>query len=88
MDFMGYLRPKMVFCSTALIDSTTNLAKNYGSALINLDDIEVLAQLINASWPRLWTVTANLSSIYRQDSLAAILKPAIIQVGWTFILMS
>lgn len=55
---------------------------------MSLDDIEVLAQFINASSPKLYTVTASLSSTYLQASLAAILKPAIILVGCTFILMS
>lgn len=88
IDLIGYVVPNIVFCSTVLIASTTKLAKNYGSALISFDDIDVLAQLIKASSPRLSTVTASLSSIYRHAYLAAILKPAIIFVGWTFILIS
>ena len=61
MDLIGYLTPKIVYCLTALIDSTTKLAKNWGSALISFDDIEVLAQLRRASSPRLSTVTESLS---------------------------
>lgn len=61
IDFIGQFIPKIVFCSIDLIDSTTKLAKNYGSALINFDDIEVFAQLIKAYYPTLYTVTANLS---------------------------
>jgi len=44
-----------------LIDYTTKLAKNTGSALISFEDIEVLAQLSKAYYPKLYTVTANLS---------------------------
>lgn len=61
MDLIGYLTPKIDYCLTALIDSTTKLAKNSGSALISFEDIEVLAQLRRASSPRLSTVTASLS---------------------------
>ncbi len=53
MDFIGYVVPKIDFCSTDLIDYTNKLAKNYGSAFIRLDDIDVLAQLLKASSPRL-----------------------------------
>jgi hypothetical protein len=48
IDLMGYLVPKKVYCLTVLIDSTTRLAKNYGSAFISFEDIEVLAQLVKA----------------------------------------
>jgi hypothetical protein len=72
----------------ALIELTTKLAKKFGSALINLLDIEVFAQLRSASSPRLSTDTANLSSINLHAYLAAILKPMIMLVGWTFILIS
>jgi hypothetical protein len=41
--------------------------------LINLEDIEVLAQLSKAYSPKLSTVTESLSSIYLQAYLAAIL---------------
>jgi hypothetical protein len=61
MDLIGYVVPNIDFCSTDLIDSTTKLAKNYGSALISFDDIDVFAQFIKASSPRLSTVTASLS---------------------------
>jgi hypothetical protein len=88
IDLIGYLVPKNVYCLTVLIDSTTKLAKNYGSALMSFDDMDVLAQLSKASSPRLSTVTANLSSMYLQPSLAAILNPAMMLVGWTFILIS
>lgn len=67
---------------------TTRLAKKLGSTLINLLDIEVLAQLSRASSPKLSTDSASLSSMYRQASLAAILKPAMMLVGCTFIFMS
>jgi len=73
IDLTGYLTPKIVYCLTALIESTTKPAKNSGSALINLEDIEVLAQLSKAYSPKLSTVTESLSSIYRQAYLAAIL---------------
>lgn len=56
--------------------------------MISLDDIEVLAQFNSASSPKLYTVTASLSSIYLQAYLAANLYPAMIFVGWTFILIS
>ena len=71
----------MLSCLICLIESTTSLAKKVGSALINLLDIEVLAQFTNASSPRLSTDTANLSSIYLVAYLAAILNPAIMLVG-------
>lgn len=58
---MLYFDPKMVLLSMALIELTTKEAKKLGSALINLLDMEVLAQLRSASSPRLSTVTANLS---------------------------
>lgn len=61
IDLIGYFVPKIDYCLTVLIDYTTKLAKNYGSALINFDDIDVLAQLSKAYSPRLYTVTANLS---------------------------
>jgi hypothetical protein len=48
IDFIGYLVPKIDSVLTVLIAYTTKLAKNYGSALINFDDIEVFAQLSNA----------------------------------------
>ena len=69
-----------------LIDSTTKLAKNLGSALMSLLDIDVLAQFNKAYYPKLSTETANLSSMYLQDSRAAILNPEMMLVGWTFIL--
>jgi hypothetical protein len=50
---MLYLAPKIVYCLMALIESTTKLAKKSGSALISLLDIDVLAQLIKASSPKL-----------------------------------
>jgi len=52
---------------------TTRLAKKFGSTLINLLDIEVLAQLSKAYSPKLSTDSANLSSMYLQASFAAIL---------------
>ena len=70
------------------MDSTTRFAKKLGSAFINLLDIEVFAQFRRAYSPILSTETASLSSIYLHASLAAILKPEIILVGWTFILIS
>lgn len=88
IDLTGYFVPKRVYCLTALIDYTTKLAKNSGSALMSFDDIEVLAQFNKASSPRLSTVTESLSSIYLHAYLAAILNPAMMFVGWTFILIS
>lgn len=81
IDLIGYFAPKIDSCFIVLIESTTKLAKNYGSALISFDDIDVLAQLIRASSPKLSTVTASLSSIYLQAYLAAILYPAMMLVG-------
>ena len=81
IDLIGYFAPKIDYCLTALIDSTTKLAKNYGSALISFEDIDVLAQFNNAYSPKLYTVTDSLSSIYLHAYLAAILKPAMILVG-------
>ena len=63
----------MVLVSIALMALTTRLAKKWGSALISLLDIDVLAQFKSASSPRLSTETASLSSINLQASLAAIL---------------
>ena len=88
IDLTGYVIPKMDFCSTVLIASTTKFAKNSGSALMSFDDIEVLAQFNKASSPMLSTLTASLSSIYLQAYLAAILNPEIMLVGWTFILIN
>lgn len=85
---MLYLDPRMVFVSMALMALTTRFEKKVGSALMSLLDIDVLAQLVKASSPRLSTVTASLSSMYLQAYLAAILKPIIMLVGWTFILIS
>jgi len=85
---MLYLDPNIDLVSIALIELTTRLEKNVGSALISLLDIEVLAQLFKASSPRLSTVTASLSSMYLHASLAAILYPIMMLVGCTFILMS
>jgi hypothetical protein len=73
---------------TVLIESTTKLAKKFGSTLIILLDIEVLAQFSNASSPRVYTETARFYSIYLQASLAAILYPEMILVGCTLILIS
>lgn len=72
-DLIGYLVPKIDYDLTDLMASTTNEEKKLESALINLLDIEVLAQFIRASSPKLSTLTDNLSSIYRQHYLAAIL---------------
>jgi hypothetical protein len=72
-DLIGYLAPKIDYDLIDLMASTTSDEKKLESALINLLDIDVLAQLITASYPRLSTLTDNLSSIYRQHSLAAIL---------------
>lgn len=73
IEFIGYFGPNIVYCLMARMDSTTKLAKNDGSALINFEDMEVLAQFNKASSPKLYTVTASLSSMYRQAYLAAIL---------------
>ena len=78
---MGYLVPKIDYERIDWMESTTNDEKKLESALINLLDIEVLAQLVKASYPKLSTVTVNLSSIYLQHSRAANLYPAIIFVG-------
>lgn len=56
--------------------------------MISFDDIEVFAQLRSASSPRLSTVTESLSSIYLHAYLAAILYPAMMLVGCTFILIN
>lgn len=85
---MLYFDPKIVLLSIALIEFTTRLEKKVGSALINLLDMEVLAQLFKASSPKLSTVTANLSSMYLHASLAAILYPMMMLVGCTFILIN
>ena len=53
IDLTLYLAPKIDYCLMALTESTTRLAKNSESALISLLDMEVLAQLINASSPKL-----------------------------------
>lgn len=71
----------MLYVLIDFMDSTTKLEKNEGSALINLLDIDVLAQFFSASSPILSTVTESLSSIYLHDSRAAILKPEIMLVG-------
>jgi hypothetical protein len=61
IELIGYFAPKIVSCLIVLIDYTTKFAKNVGSALINFDDMEVLAQFRSAYSPKLYTVTANLS---------------------------
>ena len=71
IDLMLYLAPKMDYCLIALMASTTRFAKNSGSALISLLDMDILAQLIKASSPKLSTLTANLSSMYLHAYLAA-----------------
>jgi hypothetical protein len=88
MFLMWYLDPNIVFCSIILIALTTKFAKKLKSALISLLDIDVFAQFTNASSPRLSTVTASLSSMYRHASRAAILKPAMMLVGCTLSLIS
>lgn len=83
MDLILYLtfEKRVASCLTVWIASTTNPAKKLASALINLLDIEVLAQLSRASIPSESTGTASLSSIYLHASLAAILYPEMILVG-------
>lgn len=81
IDLTLYLGPRKVSCLIALMELTTRLAKKLGSALMSLLDMDVLAQFSSASSPRVSTLTASLSSMYRQDSLAAILKPAMMLVG-------
>ena len=88
MDLMGYLAPKMLYCLIDLIDSTTKLEKKVGSALISLLDMDVFAQFLKAYSPIFSTETESLSSMYLHASLAAILNPLMIFVGWTFIFMS
>lgn len=88
MDLTLYLGPKIVYCLMILMALTTKLAKKTGSALINLLDMDVLAQFKRASSPRDSTVTASLSSMYLHAYLAADLNPEIMLVGCTFILMS
>lgn len=88
IDFIGYFAPKILSCFIALIESTTKLEKNSGSALMSLLDMEVFAQFLKASSPRLSTEMANSSSMYRHASRAAILNPEIMFVGWTFIFIS
>ena len=53
MLLMLYFEPKMVLLSIALMELTTREEKKAGSALINLLDMEVLAQLRSASSPKL-----------------------------------
>jgi len=53
IDLIGYFVPNIDYCLTVFIDSTTKLAKNSGSALINFDDIDVFAQLSKAYSPML-----------------------------------
>ena len=73
---------------TASTASTTIVEKKFDSGPMSFDDIDVLATLMRASLPRSATESARVFWIYAQASLAAILYPAMIFVGWTLFLMS
>jgi hypothetical protein len=48
MELIGYLTPKIDYCFTVLMASTTKFAKKVGSILMSLEDIDVFAQLLKA----------------------------------------
>ncbi len=73
---IGYFdSPKKFVVLTAKIASTAKLAKKSASEPMILEDIEVLATLTKASFPKFDTLIAKCSLIYEQDSLIAYLKP-------------